>query len=233
MSNTKKIEEYITDNKNAYFTNNNEIFMAIAAFSIIIAFFSRISITLGTAVGLIIAYYVFNFLMNASKNHEQKKIELKKNKIKYIRPAPENLENYDEIIDFLYSIQDFYYDNPPAYEEMVQNIQSFFEVYEESVKIDDYVFQNYTVAELKMRDAVNALHSIIINCRNAEKFKSRVNRSIRVLYGLLNNYMEKMELQVKKRIQRNGYNRKTILIPDKKVKPYNIVDSKTFMYQII
>jgi Na+/H+-translocating membrane pyrophosphatase len=69
MYNTKKIEEYIKDNKNAYFTSNKEIFTAIAVFSIVIAFFSRISLSLGTAVGLIIGYYIFNFLINTSKNH--------------------------------------------------------------------------------------------------------------------------------------------------------------------
>jgi len=171
--------------------------------------------------------------LDMSLNYNKKFEELQKEKIKNIRPAPENLEKYGDIIDFLYSIQDLYYDNPPAYEEMVQNIQSFFEVYEESLKIDEFVYQNYPVAKLKFRDAVNALHSIILNCRNARTFRSRVNRSIRVLYGLLNNYMEKMELQIKKRISRVGYDRKTILVTDKKVKPYNEYAKTSFMYEVV
>lgn len=134
MSNTVKLEEYITDSKNAFAITNNELFISFIVFSIIIGFFSRINLSLATAVGIIIGYYVFNLLLNVSKNHQQKKIELKKNKIKYIRPAPENLENYDDIIDFLYSIQDFYPNNPPAYEEMVMNMQAFLKYMRKVIK---------------------------------------------------------------------------------------------------
>lgn len=226
------IQEYISDNQEKYHLNNPHLFIYITIFIIILGYVSRFNINLAIILGFVLGYYIFNQLVYSTKNHEQKKIDMLNNKIKDIRPSPEIISKYNDIVNFLFSIQDLYVYNPPSYEEMVESIKSFFIVYEESIKIPELSHQNYSIAELKFNNAVNSLHSMIINSETDADLNNKINRSYRVLYKLLKKYLDEIELNIKKDIKYNGYNNRTVVL-DTKLKPYNYSESSKFTFDMI
>jgi hypothetical protein len=226
------IQEYISDNQDKFHVNNSQIFIYITIFIIILGYVSRFNISLAIILGFVLGYYVFNKLVYSTQNHEKKKIDMLDNKIKDIRPSPGIISKYHDIVNFLFSIQDLYVYNPPSYEEMVESIKSFFVVYEESIKIPKLSHQNYSIAELKFNNAVNSLHTIILNSESDDDLNNKINRAYRVLYKLLKKYLDEIELNIQKDIKYNGYNNRTVVL-DTKLKPYNYSESSKFTFDMI
>ena len=226
------VQEYIFDNQNKYYINNSKLFILILIFFIILGFVSRFNINLAIILGFALGYYVFSYVSRATQNHELKKKDMLENKIKDIRPAPEIISKYEDIVNFLFSIQDLYVYNPPSYEEMVESIKSFFKVYEESKKIPELSHQNYTIAEGKFNNAVNSLHAIILNSETDLDLNNKIDRAYRVLYKLLKRYLDEIELNIQKDIKYNGYNNRTVVL-DTKLKPYNYSESSKYTFDMI
>jgi len=226
------IQEYISDNQDKYYLNNSNLFIFIFIFIIVLGFVSQFNVNLAIILGFVLGYYVFNQFAKATQNHEQKKIDMLNNKIKDIRPNPEIISKYHDIVNFLFSIQDLYVYNPASYEEMVESIKSFFIVYEESIKVPELSHQNYSVAELKINNAVNSLHAIFLSSESDSDLDNKLNRSYRVLYKLLKKYLDEIELNIKKDIKYNGYNNRTVVL-DTKLKPFNYSESSKYTFDMI
>ena len=226
------LKEYIDDKRYEYYIDNSNLFLFIIIIIIIFKVISNLNINLAIIFGCFISFYIFKLLSESNKNKLNKNEEMLKDKIKQIRPAPEIIEKYEDIINFLFSIQDLYVYNPPAYEEMVESIKSFFIVYEESIKIKELAHHNYSIAELKFNNAVNSLHSIYLNSETDMDLNNKINRAFRTLYKLLKKYLDEIELNIKKDLKYNGYDNKTIII-DTKYKPYNYSESSKYTFDMI
>jgi hypothetical protein len=226
------LEEYIKDKNDGNYIEKNELFVFIMAFVIIIVYLSSFNFSISNLISLIVAYYIIKVLYDSSKNHEVKKIKIKENKKKHIRPKSEIIEKYQDIVGFIFSINDLYVYNPPAFEEMVKSIESFFMVYEESIKIPELAHQNYKVADLKLNNAVNSLHSIILSSDADSDLDIKINTAYKTLYQLLNVYLDEIELVIKKDIKYNGYKNSTLVI-DNKFKPYNYSEANKYIFDII
>ncbi len=231
-NNLENIKEYINDNKKYYNLNNKKLFLFLVIFIFIIAYISKLNISITLIFSILIAYYFFNQLRLSEKNHNDKNIKILNKKINKIRPSPEIITKYEDLINFLFSIQDLYEYNPAAYEEMIDSIKSFLLIYEESKKINILAHQNYSVANIKKNNAVNSLHSIIINSVSNNNLDNKINRSYRILNNLLEKYIDEIELLIKKDIKYNGYNVKTNGILDYKMKPYNDFESNKYMFEL-
>lgn len=228
----KNLEEYILDGHNKYSIDKNELFIYGFIFMIIISFISKFNITLSVILGIIIAYYITNHLYQSSQNHDNKQKSLTEKKADNVRPNVEEIKKYTDVTNFLFTIQDFYVYNPPAYEEMVKSIKNFFLIYEESNKIPDTAHKNYSVAELQYNNAVNCLHSIILNANTNRNGDDKISRSVEVLHKILYKYLEEIELIIKKDIKYNGYNTKTKALGEK-YKPYNYSEFSKYTFDVI
>ncbi len=226
------LKEYIDDKRDEYHINNNYLFFIIICVLLVFKILSGLNINLAIIFSTVIAFYFFKVLSESNKNKKNKEEEMLKNKIKQIRPAPEIIEKYEDIVNFLFSIQDLYVFNPPAYEEMVESIKSFFIVYEESIKIKELAHHNFAIAESKFNNAVNCVHSIYLNSETDMDLNNKINRAFRTLYKLLKKYLDEIELNIKKDLKYNGYDNKTIII-DRKYKPYNYSESSKYTFDMI
>lgn len=232
-----KFYEYLEDKKIEYSIDNKEILIYGFISIIVFSFVSKYNITIATAMAIIFGYYMLIFLVNLNKHNNDNKKKILENKKQYIRPREEIIEKYDDIVDFLFSIQDLYIYNPPAYQELVETIRNFLIIYEESINIPELAHKNYTNAEIKLYHAINLLQSIIINTDsnlyNYQNIDIKINRSSKVLYSILKKYLEEINLIIKKDIKYNGYNINTLLLQPNKIKPYNSLDFSSHNFDII
>lgn len=226
----KDFEEYIKDNELEYSINKNNLFIYGFLFVIVFSFISKFNMTITTIFSIIFAYIIIIYLAKSNKKSKNKKKILLDKKKEHIRPREELIEKYDDIVNFLFTIQDLYIYNPPSYEEMVESIKSFLIIYDESIKIPKLAHQNYKIAEIKFFNAINSLHAIILNAKGNLSLDNKINRSFRVLYKILKKYLDEIELTINKDIKYNGYTINTVIIDPNRLKPYNFSDfySNTF-----
>ena len=109
-----------------------------------------------------------------------------------IEPDIKSIEKYDEMIDFLFSIQDFYIYNQQAYEDMVECINNFFIVYEDILKNGIQTNQLFSIAEKNMYNSINHLHSFIYSIPNDDNIRNKLHTSLYVLEKILNNYLNEI-----------------------------------------
>lgn len=232
-----KLNEYIEDKKIEYGIDAKEIIIYGFISIIVFSYISKHNITITTVVAIMFGYYILVLLANSNKNNNDKKKTMLENKKKYIRPREEIIEKYDDIVEFLFTIQDLYIYNPPVYQELIETIKNFLTIYEETISIPATAHKSYTNAEIKFYHALNLLESIIINTDSNnidyQNIDSSINISSKVLYSILKKYLDEIELIVKKDIKFNGYNNKTLLLNSSKIKPYNLLDFSTHEFDIL
>jgi hypothetical protein len=192
--------------------NNKHLFFYIAFIIITITVFSKMNIKLnivyGTAIGCIVLWYY-------NQNHELNKKSydaIINNKIESLRPKPKNTIKYEEMTNYLFSIQDLYIYNPQAFELLVLYIDTFFDCYEETQLDASVAGERYDDMRLHKRDALNALHSIIHKLPSSESIMEKLNKAINQLDELLNVYMVKVERTHDLFIHDNGYSVNTKII---------------------
>jgi hypothetical protein len=214
----EKIMDYINNIKNKYHINDKEIFIYSFVFIILIGIISRKNITISYGLSIIFSYYIINNLLLINTNINKEENEKIK---KYIRPREKIIEKYDDICDFLFKIQDLYKYNPQIYHEMIEYIKNFFIVYEESMEILLTSHKNYSIAELHMYNASNALHSILLNADGNINLDNKISKSYKILQEKLKYYLNDIKFNIKKDIKLNGYNNQTKIIEETNIKPYN------------
>lgn len=161
---------------------------------IILALYSlrKVSIGLNIFLAIIIATLLILYY------HEKRELNLTaletqhKFKGNTIVPDIKNVKKYDEIVDFLFSIQDFFNYNPETYEEMIDNLISFFTMYEEVEKGVSRCEDYYGIAKSKKKNALNCLHSLIYSLPVTQITSQKLVKAQEVLDNMLNVYLNKI-----------------------------------------
>ena len=114
-------------------------------------------------------------------------------KLEFITPRPARLDNYPDLVDFLFSIKDFYYINPNAFFNIVQNIDNFIQLYDEIINDQlIYCVQNLEVAIGFSRDAQNNLQSIIYNLDVSKKMTKKFHQSLKEFHLIMRQYVSRI-----------------------------------------
>jgi hypothetical protein len=217
--------------KNIDLSDKYTLFKYIVIFIILIWISSFISIGLNVILMLIIGVLIV-FYMDYTKQDELKENKkIMDNKFDNIRPYSEIIGKYDDIINFLFSIQDMYIYNPPAYEEIVDNIDEFLKIYEESKMFNEKSGTNYVVADAKKTHAINSLHSLIYNLPSNKFYMDKLDRSINTLDKLLTNYLNDIYNMNKSYTKSYGYTNRSVII-NKGPKEINYYGDEPFVFDI-
>lgn len=188
--------------------------------------FSRIDIKLSVVYGTFIVLIVLYFLNTEYVNTKNTINDILKIKNDSILPKTERLVNYNDIVNFLFSIQDFYIYNPQAYEDMVQSLDIFFMFYEEVINNNELAGEHYDILNDKRRLALNSLQSLIYNFPVHVGYTHKLNKSVDILNAILQTYLNNVRLINDNNIYKNGYNMTTKLITNDTVVPYNTFSKK-------
>ncbi len=220
------IYQYISkiDSKSAF------IYIGIIIVCVFIAKFQNITLSIFT--GIIISVVFIVYLDERRTLEVANKIEKHKHKADRIRPYNEKFEKYTDITDFIYSIQEYYYYNPEAHEELLDALEQFLTVYENSMKSADASHKLYEIADRKKHDSLNALHSMIytLPADNGTNYKHET--ALHVLEKLLKDYQEKIYFMTQKYVHENGYD-VTYKMPQLGPKAHNFYSKEEFTYDVL
>jgi len=192
--------------------NNKNLFTYILIIIFSIFFFKNRIIGLNIFLGLIFAAIAIAYLYDRKLDTIEHEDERYEKKLNTIRPEPYGFKDRKDIIDLLFTIQDIYPYNPPAYDELINNLTSFFTIRTDMI---NGVLNNshyYQIAESKKLNSLNALHSMIFNLPDDKGLLDKFNRSHKRLDTLLTNYMNELYNITNDDIIKNGLNRGTQLI---------------------
>lgn len=185
------------------------------------------NIGLNVLLALFIGYVIVKYIDDKDRDKNLSNFVQQKEKKRIIVPnLPEDLLDKEDLVDFIFSIQDIYHYNPPEFENMIDSINSFMELHK-IVMIDNTVADTYwNILEDMKRKSVNHLHNIIYSIEESKFVIDKLNRAHKRLETLLLNYLNEVYDEYNKKIVLKGYDIDTKLI-NLGPKPYNIdsVDS--------
>lgn len=193
--------------------------MTIAILTLFV--FSKLDIKLNILYGSIICALVIISINNNVIKTKEKHIDIINDKIESLIPMPQNSKDYEEIVNYIFSIQEFYAYNPQAYEEIIKNIDIFFDCYEETNLDNSMASIRYNDMIMYKRNALNALHSIIFHIESSVTLTNKLNNSLKMLEILLNTYIDKVYRTNDLYIYSNGYNVNTKTINKSHIIPRN------------
>jgi len=210
--------------------DNKTTFKYIFIIIILYVYFKNKSVGLNVFLGLIIAIVIILYLNDRDVTNIYDEQSEKQTKIENIKPEPAEMKERADMLDFLYSIQDMYEYNPEAYEEMMDNLNVFFKVYDIMSKGTEQCDYYYQIAESKKGNAVNALHSLVFKVPNNIIVMDKHSRAHKRLETLLNNYLNELYDICHHKVLKHGrniYNRAINLGP----KESNHFFDNDFTYQ--
>lgn len=210
--------------------DNKKIFRNSVIIIIFIFLFLRLTIGLNIILGLILAVVTIFYLTEKENSTNQIESEQIENKIESIKPAPEKFAKDLDLIDFVFSVQDFYVFNPQAYEEFIENINAFKSVYSNIFNDSQFSHYYYQIADSKKNNALNAFHSLIFSLPNNKIYTEKFDRAHKRLETILNKYINELYDQCNHDLIKYGHNvlRRPI---NNGPKEFNHYFDKDFTYQ--
>lgn len=210
--------------------DNETLFYYIIIIIGIAFVFSNIMIELNLIFGLIIGGIVIYVLYTNYKDKQEVENKTKSFQESLLLPKPETLSKYENVVKYLFSIQDFYVHNPQAYEDMVNAIENFFRIYEETIVNHKYAGRNYDMMIEQKRSGMNSLHSIIYNLPTNVDYTEKLDNGVVTLEEVLQEYLDKVESIQKLYLHQNGYNVDTKIINKSGIMEYNSFDSNNNLF---
>lgn len=209
------------------------VFTYIVIFIFVVWFFSKKNIGINILVGILVASFIISYLNHKSMANTDTKQEILNIKKDSIKPKTTKGFKHNDIINFLFSIQDLYRYNPLQYEKMVQHIHNFFELYEISFVEKKRANINYKIMENEKRDSLNSLTSLIFSLPNDIRTKEKINNAAVILDSILTNYLDQIGYISDEYLYKNGYNVDTKII-NYGTKPFNEYSDiyKPYSYEI-
>jgi hypothetical protein len=196
------------------------LFICFIVFCLSIVYFKNLNITLGTFLGFLIAVIICVFIYLYDKKNISTKERIHQTKVENIKPKPNRIQNYDDLTDFIFSIQDFYIYNPQAFIEIVNSLDTFLNIYENVIIDENLAGDFFSIADEYKTKSLNALQSIIITLPSSKELTKKFNQSLKNYEELINNYLYQIYEINQNLIKKNGYFNNTKLF-DINIEPYN------------
>lgn len=203
--------------------SRNNVFFYICFFIFVICFFKKLKIKLNVIFGFIIALllikYSYSNVIKESKLHEK----INKNKENLIRPSIEknNIAEYEEVVNYLFSIQDFYYYNPLVYSECVNLIEKFFSLYKESHYDNSQAGENFVQMNKIKTNVILGFDTLILSMELNKEYDKKLEVAKNNLEKILNNYLEHVYNLHQTYIYNNGINTTTKFIYKNDIPAHN------------
>lgn len=195
------------------------IFILFAITIIIVAFFSKLNVQSGIFVGIFISSVTTIYLLNVFMTEQKKQNNEQQIKQSSIYPQTENILKYNDITDFLFSIQDLYIISPQIYEELVGLLDEFIVLYEDGINYPPKTGINLSMAQNIITLSMNTIHSFVYNI-SSPVLINKIQISASHLNNILNGYILKMYDVYKIQLDNNEINRNTRLINLSDPQPY-------------
>ena len=173
--------------------DNNGILTYITVIIICVFFSKIIDISLTFiflfVISILLCYVIYKKRAVDNLTYE-KQLEIKLN---LITPRPQNIDKYPDLINFLYSIRDFYFINPNGFFGIINNIDNFIQLYNQIMNNEMlYCTQNLEVAIPFIRNAQNHLHAMIYNLDVSKRLTNKYHRSLSDFHLIAQQYITRL-----------------------------------------
>jgi len=204
--------------------DNKSYFIYIIIFIVILFFFSKYNIQLNILYGKIIAGIIIFLLIK----NKMDKIEIKKKdeeeKKNIIEPKING--NYEDIVNFVFYIQDLRPYAELNYIDLVTSLNDFIDAYE-NAKDGNNIGLYYNLANRKRYNVLNAFHSMLFGFSETTIMMNKLKDGLYKINNILLQYLKELEQLHKEQIKKNGFNEETQLI-NKGEKSYNYFLDKRY-----
>ncbi len=177
------------------FFNLNISHMIMVLLGIYMFFYiMKIDILLITTLIVFVIYFYYRYQTNVKETNI---ILHQKSNEKFKNEMPSLLNKHDDIISFLYFINDFKQYNPDVYNELIININDFLTLYKDYQIIRDEKkkLMQDVIFDTKAKILDN-LSSFIYSFNNSPDLRIKLNNSIDKLNDLLNLYINKLNINI-------------------------------------
>lgn len=189
----------------------------------------KLNIVFGTIVAMMLVA-----LLYINNSHKQKdKEQLASDIVDAISPAPtHSIEfKHSDIVDFLYTIADYYPYNTVAYENLVDELDYFSIIYERVFTNIPMISQYYDILMTTKANILNTLHSFIYKIPVVEISHDRLKYSIKEADKILSSYIEIIHQKYKDYVYINGLTSTTKLI-ETGPKAYDYYEKTPYTFDI-
>jgi hypothetical protein len=223
----------ITDTRIIENINNNTLFIFTIIIIVVVYYFSHFNINLNIIFGFVVSMMIIYYLYNDNNIIKKRNNELLNIKKSNIKPNLIQSIKYDNIVDFIFTIQDFYKYNPISYQLMISHIDYFFEIYETIQDNNESVYLKYDMLIAEKKNSINALHSIIFSLTPNTDYDNKLKNSMTKLDEILNIYIDNAKNIYENELYKKNITHKIISSIDDPEAYNSFLTNKSFSYDII
>lgn len=158
----------------------NNIFKYIVIIFLLFIIFKKKEISLRLIFWLILSISIIYFYKEYDEKINNKNEKIIDDKKEIINDNYYNLEDND-IINFLYGINDFKFYNEELYNDLIENIQYFLYVYESNV----FTIKQFDILEMSKIIIINLISSFIYTIPTHKEFQDKLHVSKEELLNIL------------------------------------------------
>ena len=193
--------------------DGNRLFTYIVIFIAIIWIFTQKELGINILIALLVGFFVINYLNYRTTTNAETIDNIQNIKKDIIRPKLyEQTKKQNDIVDFLFSIQDLYMYLPQQYEVMVNSINYFYDLYNDIIIDHKTCYANYDTMKRFKRDALNALMSLIYTIPEDIRVRKKINESVLVLDKIMTKDLDQISYIIDDYTYKNGYSVDTKII---------------------
>lgn len=192
--------------------NSKIFFVYITVFVVILLYFQNISFTSNTVIGVIVGICIIVIMILYNSKNTTSEKNLHGTKSSYIHPPSKIISNNTDFTDFIFSIQDFYEYNPQTYENMIDNLNEFLNMYNYVLLDNTLAGEYYTMMNEQKNRFLNNLHAIITTIPSQKILIEKLNTALDIAQELFNQYLHQIININSDVIKTIGFTNKTKII---------------------
>ena len=169
----------------------------------IILYILRVDLHLIITAVIFIGYFYYSF---NNRENDKKIILTQKKQEPFENKLQSTLNNYDDIVNFLYYINDFKLYNDQVYNDLLINLNDFLTLYEDYQIVDIHKrkLMSDVILDTKYK-VLDGLSSFIYSFNNSPILRNKLNSSVNLLNNILNNYIQKLNIDIPSIEPANNY----------------------------
>jgi hypothetical protein len=160
----------------------------------IVLYILKVDLHLVITAILFICYFYYLY---TTRENEKSIILTRRENEPFQNKLPSTINNYDDIVNFLYFINDFKQYNEQVYDSMLININDFLSSYEDYQILEEHnkKLMNDVLLDIKFK-ILDGLSSLIYSFNNSPKLRNKLNDAINILNNILNRYLHKLNIVI-------------------------------------
>jgi len=169
----------------------------------IVLYILRVDLHLIITAIIFIGYFYYSF---NNRENDKKIILTQKKQEPFENKLQSTLNNYDDIVNFLYYINDFKLYNDQVYNDLLINLNDFLTLYEDYQIVDIHKrkLMSDVILDTKYK-VLDGLSSFIYSFNNSPILRNKLNDSVNLLNNILNNYIQKLNIDIPSIEPANNY----------------------------